>query len=133
MRFASRLWDLPLRVQLMLAFALLSIITTAIATITLTHLSDRRLRANLHERSEQVARHLQQELQPVITYDDHLTARELFAAYAGEQDLDGMGVYAPNGELIEGRGNRPESLSSIDADIRRPDESFDSACGSQIA
>lgn len=122
MTFAFRLRDLPLRAQLMLAFAFLSIITTAIATITLTHLSDQRMRANLHERSERMARHLQQELQPVIAFDDHLTAREVFAAYAGDQDLDGMGVYASNGDLIEGRATHPEHLNSINADISAPSD-----------
>jgi signal transduction histidine kinase/HAMP domain-containing protein len=112
-----RLQDLPLRVQLMWAFAFLSITTTAIATITLTHLSDKRMRTNLRERSERVARNLQHELQPVIAFDDHVSARELFDAYTGDQELDGMGVYAANGELIEGRGRYPATLTSINEEI----------------
>ncbi len=115
MIFASRLRDLPLRMQMMLAFAFLSIVTTAISTTVLSRLSDQRMRAELHDRSSRVARHLQLELQPVIAFDDHLSAREIFAAYAHDQDLDGMGVFAPNGELIEGHGIHPASLSSIDA------------------
>ena len=109
--------DLPLRVRLMLAFAFLSIMTTAITTITLTQLSDQRMRDSLRDRSERIARRLQQQLEPVVAFDDHLTARELFDAYAGDRELDGIGVYAENGDIIEGRGNRPQELRSINADL----------------
>jgi signal transduction histidine kinase len=102
-----------LRTQLIWVFALLSIMTTAISTITLTTLSGQRLRANLTERSAQIARQLQYQLQSVIAFDDHLTARELFDSYAGDRELDGIAVYASSGELIEGRGSRPEHLSSV--------------------
>jgi signal transduction histidine kinase len=112
-----RLRDLPLRTQLIWAFALLSITTTAISTITLTTLSGQRMHANLTERSAQIARQLQHQLQSVVAFDDHLTARELFDSYAGDRKLDGMAVYADNGELIEGRGIHPEHLRSVNADL----------------
>ena len=117
MNTPRRLRDLPLRTQLIWVFALLSITTTAISTITLTTLSGQRLHANLTERSAQIARQLQYQLQSVIAFDDHLTARELFDSYAGDRELDGIAVYASSGELIEGRGARPEHLSSVNEDL----------------
>jgi signal transduction histidine kinase len=106
-----------LRTQLIWVFALLSIATTAISTITLTTLSGQRMHANLMERSAQIARQLQYQLQSVVAFDDHLTARELFDSYAGDRELDGIAVYAGNDDLIEGRGIHPEHLGSINADL----------------
>jgi signal transduction histidine kinase len=112
-----QLRDLPLRTQLVWVFALLSITTTAISTITLTTLSGHRMHANLTERSARIARQLQSQLQSVVAFDDHLTARELFDSYAGDRELDGIAVYADNGELIEGRGIRPAHVRSVDANL----------------
>lgn len=117
MNITRRLRDLPLRTQLILVFALLSIATTAISTITLATLSGQRMHANLTERSAQIARQLQYQLQSVVAFDDHLTARELFDSYAGDRELDGIAVYSDNGDLIEGRGIRPEHLSSVNTDL----------------
>jgi signal transduction histidine kinase/HAMP domain-containing protein len=109
--------DLPLRAQLIAVFSLLAIATTAISTITLTTLSGQRMHASLTERSMQIATQLQHQLQSVVAFDDHLTARELFDSYAGVRELDGIAVYADKGELIEGRGLYPEQLRSIDANL----------------
>jgi signal transduction histidine kinase len=109
----KRLRDLPLRVQLMVAFAFLSIATTAVATITLTTLSSQRAYAGLRDRSARMAQRMQLQLEPVIAYDDRQTAREIFDSYAGSE-IDGMGLYAADGELIEGRGAHPPQMSSID-------------------
>jgi signal transduction histidine kinase len=91
--------------------------TTAISTITLTTLSGRRMHASLTERAMQIATQLQHQLESVVAFDDHLTARELFDSYAGVRELDGIAVYADKGELIEGRGVRPEQLRSVNADL----------------
>ena len=117
MTLAARVRDLPLRTQLMLVFAFLSIATTAISTITLTSMSEERMRATLRDRSQRIARLLQQQLQPVVASDDHLAARALLASYAVDEELDGIAVYAGNGELIAGSGIRPQTLPSINADI----------------
>jgi signal transduction histidine kinase len=114
---SRRFRDLPLRTQLIGVFALLSITTTAVSTVTLTTLSGQRLHANLTARSAQIARQLQTQLQSVVAFDDHLTARELFDSYAGDRELDGIAVYASSGELIEGRGTHPEHLSSVNEDL----------------
>jgi signal transduction histidine kinase/HAMP domain-containing protein len=111
-----RLRDLPLRVQLMVVFAFLSFATTAVATITLTTLSSQRAYAGLHERSVRMAQRMQLQLEPVIAFDDRQTAREIFDSYAGSE-IDGMGIYAADGELIEGRGVHPPQMPSIDARI----------------
>src|ERR1700704_6302401 len=116
MNKSTRLRDIPLRAQLMLLLAFLSILTTVVSTVTLTTLSGRRTQAALRDRSVRIARGLQQQLEPVVEFDDHLTARELFASYAGDKELDGIAVYAENGEVIEGRGIHPEQLRSVAAD-----------------
>jgi len=117
MNMTRRLRHLPLRTQLIWVFALLSITTTAVSTITLTTLSGQRMHASLVDRSVRIASRLQLQLQSVVAFDDHLTARELFDSYAGDRELDGIGVYADSGELIEGRGIRPLRLASLNADL----------------
>jgi signal transduction histidine kinase len=109
--------DLPLRTQLMLVFALLSIATTAISTITLASLSGQRMQSSLRDRSVRIATRLQTQLQSIVASNDQLTARELFHSYAGDKELDGIAVYADEGELIEGRGIHPERLRSVNADL----------------
>jgi signal transduction histidine kinase/HAMP domain-containing protein len=109
--------DLPLRSQLMLMFAFLSITTTVIATVTLSSLSSHHLRAGLRDKSVQYARQLQSQLAPVLAFDDHLTGRELFESLMVDHDLDGLAVYREDGTLLEGRGTRPDTLGSIDANL----------------
>jgi signal transduction histidine kinase/HAMP domain-containing protein len=108
MNVARRLRDLPLRTQLMLVFAFLSITTTAISTFTLTTLSGRRTQTALRDRATQIVERLQHQFEPVVAFDDHPAARELFARYSNDPEMDGIAVYADNGELIEGRGLHPE-------------------------
>ena len=50
-----RLRDLPLRAQLMIVFALLSLATTAISTITLTTLHAQHMHTALQERAQRMA------------------------------------------------------------------------------
>ncbi|HXA35226.1 MAG TPA: ATP-binding protein, partial [Steroidobacteraceae bacterium] len=59
---------------------------------------------------------LQQQLEPVVERDDHAAARELFASYAGDKEMDGIAVYSENGEVIEAHGIHPEQLHSAAAD-----------------
>ncbi len=91
----------------MLVFAFLSITPTAISTITVATLSGQRTQTALRDRSLRIARRLQQQLEPIVAFKDPLAARQLFAAYAGDRELDGVAVYDNNGELIEGLGIRP--------------------------
>jgi signal transduction histidine kinase/HAMP domain-containing protein len=118
MNSAPRLRDLPLRTQLMLAFALLCILTTAVSTITLTTLAGRRMHDGLRDKSVRYARQLQQQLQSVVAFDDHLTARELFNSLMLDSDIDGLAVYQADGTLIEGRGAHPGQLVSLTAEVR---------------
>jgi len=117
MSTVKRLRDLPLLTQLMIVFAFLSAATTAVATMTLTSLSSQRMHNVLRDRAQRIAQRLQRQLEPVIESKDRLTARELFNSYASDHELDGVAVYAANGELIEGRGIHPVQLPSIDAPL----------------
>jgi signal transduction histidine kinase/HAMP domain-containing protein len=114
---ATRMKDLPLRVQLMLVFAFLSIATTVILTITLTTMSGNRMHAELRDRSVRIARRLQLQLAPVIASSDHLAAHRIFDSYSGDRDLDGIAVYASDGMLIEGTGVRPDHLGKVTTNI----------------
>jgi signal transduction histidine kinase len=116
MNVAARLRDLPLQLQLVLLFGLLSVGTTVITTITLTSMSGSRVHKALTERAERIATRLQTQLQPVIALDDRDAARSLFDAYAADRELDGIAVYANDGELIEGRGHRPVRFAGGDPD-----------------
>ncbi len=107
---SARLQDWPLRTKLMLVFAFLSITPTAVSIITVTALSSQRTQTALRDRSLRIARRLQKQLEPIVAFNDQLAARQLFAAYAGDRELDGVAVYDNNGELIEGLGNRPSRL-----------------------
>ena len=108
----TRLRDWPLRTQLMLVFGFLSITPTAVSIITVTTLSGQRTQTSLRDRSLRIAQRLQQQLEPILVFNDQLAARQLFAAYAGDRELDGVGVYDSNGELIEGLGIRPLRFGS---------------------
>jgi signal transduction histidine kinase/HAMP domain-containing protein len=114
---ATPLANLPLRAQLMLVFAFLSISTTVVLTITLTTMSGNRMQAELRDRSVRIARRLQLQLEPVVASNDRLVAHTIFASYAGDRDLDGMAVYAADGTLIEGNGVRPDRLGKVNANI----------------
>jgi signal transduction histidine kinase/HAMP domain-containing protein len=114
---ATRLRDLPLRVQLMLVFAFLSIATTVVLTITLTTISGNRMRTELRDRSVRIARRLQFQLAPILASNDQLATHAIFASYSGDRDLDGIAVYAADGALIEGTGVRPERLGNANANI----------------
>jgi signal transduction histidine kinase len=106
----ARFRNLPLRVQLMLAFALLSVATTAIMTVTLTSLAERRQRGELEVKSAHYTRQLQQQLQTILEPSTRLTAHQLFESLAGDDDVDGLGVYLPDGELIASVGRHPQTL-----------------------
>jgi signal transduction histidine kinase/HAMP domain-containing protein len=114
---ATRMRDLPLRVQLMLVFAFLSIATTVVLTITLTTMSGNRMHSELRDRSVRIARRLQLQLAPAVASNDQLAAHEIFASYSGDRDLDGIAVYAADGTLIEGTGIRPDRLGGVNANI----------------
>jgi signal transduction histidine kinase/HAMP domain-containing protein len=112
-----RLWNWPLRVQLMLVFGLLSIATTVVTAVTLTSLSAHHMAEQLNAKSALYARLLQRELQPVVAFNDRLTARELFESLMTDRDVDGLAVFTATGELLEGRGSHPAALASLTAEL----------------
>ena len=117
MKLAASLQKLPLRHQLMWVLVTLSIATTAITALTLASLGSHRINQGLRDKSVQYARQLQRELAPVVAFNDHLTAREVFESVMEDHDVDGLGVYREDGELLEGVGIRPNALASITADV----------------
>jgi signal transduction histidine kinase/HAMP domain-containing protein len=117
MSLAQRLHNLPLRIQWSLAFALLCAAPTAISTITLATLSEQRMHDTLSSRSERIANRLQSQLQSVVAFEDHATARSIFDSYSSDRELDGIAVYSGSGDLIEGRGYHPGTLTSQSARI----------------
>jgi signal transduction histidine kinase len=117
MKPSARLQQLPLRHQLMWAFVTLSVTTTAITAMTLATLTSHRINQGLRDKSIQYARQLQRQLEPVIGFDDHLTAREVFQSVMDDHDVDGLGVYRADGDLVEGWGLRPDALTSINAKL----------------
>ena len=117
MIISTRLRNLPLRAQLMLVFAFLSITTSVVLTIALATISGNRLHAQLRDRSVRIAQRLQLQLEPIVASNDRLAAHTIFASYSGDRELDGIAVYAPDGTLIEGSGVRPERLRNIAPDI----------------
>ena len=116
-RVATRLRDQPLRVQLMIAFALLSVTTTAISTITLTTLHARRMHTALQERAQRVARRLQTQLESAEVSSQRRVTHQLFDFYRDDNVIDGMALYTDDGEPIESRGTAPTHLSYINADF----------------
>jgi signal transduction histidine kinase/HAMP domain-containing protein len=112
-----RLRDLPLRAQLMIVFALLSLATTAISTITLTTLHAQRMHTALQERAQLVAKRLQTRLESTEVSDQQRVTRQLFDFYKDDNAIDGMAVYSDDGEPIESRGAVPTHLSYINADF----------------
>jgi signal transduction histidine kinase/HAMP domain-containing protein len=117
MKATMRLWNWPLRVQLMLVFGLLSVATTVITAVTLTSLSAHHMAERLNAKSGLYARLLQGELQTVVAFNDRLTARELFESLMTDRDVDGLAVFTSTGELLEGRGSHPAVLRSLTGDL----------------
>jgi signal transduction histidine kinase/HAMP domain-containing protein len=118
----ARLRDMPLRTQLMVQFAFLSIFTTAVSTVTLTTLHAQRMHAELEERAHRMARRLQTPLEAAARTDQKRIARQFFDLYAGDNVVDGMGVYSDDGEPLEKRGTAPEHLGYINEDVSFQDK-----------
>lgn len=101
---------LSLRAKLFLSFVTLSVVAIAAVSIPLATLNDRQATRQLRERAVRYARLLVPQLRPVVAFNDRMTAREIFAAFSADSDIDGLAVYDASGALIEGRGLHPEVL-----------------------
>jgi signal transduction histidine kinase/HAMP domain-containing protein len=108
-----RLRDLPLGTQLMILFAFLSILTTAVSTVTLTTLHAQRMHADLQERAQRMARRLKTQVEAATTDDQRRVTRALFGLYTDDNVIDGMAVYTEHGEPLERRGAAPAHLGYI--------------------
>ncbi len=105
--------NLPLRTQLIACFALLGVLVTMIVTVAMTALGSHHMRTSLTEKSVFYARLLQEQLQPVVAFNDELTAREIFSSLGADPAIDGLGVYDASGTLIEGHGAYPKRLAKV--------------------
>ena len=115
---ARRLLNLPLRRQLMLAFAIVAIVTTAISTGTLTTLAGHRMHGGLHAKSLRLITQIRQQLESRVAVDDTQNAQTAFDSLRGDRDIDGLAVYTPEGELIGARGSHPPRLAAGAVDTR---------------
>ncbi len=101
----------------MAAFAALSIGAAVITAVTVASFASSHMHHQLRDKAIQYSRQLQRQMEPVIAYDDHVTAAEAFDSLMGDSDVDALGVYKQDGELIEGRGSVPSTLPSINSNI----------------
>jgi len=115
---------LPLRVALFLGFAAVAVVAAAIVAATQTILTSRHMRAELREKSAHYGRLLQRQLEPVVAFDDHATAREILASFAADPEVAGLCVYDESGAPIEGVGVHPWRLA--------PDGAFEPLPGSHV-
>jgi hypothetical protein len=83
----ARLRDMPLRTQLMVQFAFLSIFTTAVSTVTLTTLHAQRMHAELEERAHRMARRLQTPLEAAARTGENLGLGTRWADWSAQLDL----------------------------------------------
>jgi signal transduction histidine kinase len=108
-----RLRDLPLGTQLMVLFAFLSILTTAVTTITLTTLHAQLMHGALLERAQRMALRLKAQVESTASADRPRVTRALFDLYTDDKVIDGLAVYTDDGEPLEKRGATPEHLGYI--------------------
>jgi signal transduction histidine kinase/HAMP domain-containing protein len=117
MTFTNVIHRLPLRWQLTWMLTTIAIAATIITAATVGSMATRRLNEQLRDKSIHYGRQLQKQLMPVLSFNDRLTAAEVFDSMMDDHDVAGLGVYRADGGLLEGRGMRPASLPSLDAPL----------------
>jgi signal transduction histidine kinase/HAMP domain-containing protein len=96
--------------KLALGFVGVALVAIAVVIIPSTLLGERDANLTLRSKAMLYARLIEPQLHPVVAFDDRLTAREVFAPFAADQDVSGLAVYNSNGQLIQGYGIHPEKL-----------------------
>lgn len=89
-----RFQNLPLRAQLMVGFACLSIASASVSALTLTRLAGARLHSSLHDRSERIAHRLQGPLRPIVASRPVTALHGLVDSFAPEEQLDAIALIA---------------------------------------
>jgi signal transduction histidine kinase len=93
------------RAKLAFGITALSIAIVVAVGTTLTVVHTKHLETELRRKGEIYAKLLSRQLQTVVAFDDHQTARELFDSMSFDVDLVGAAVYDSRGDLIEGHGD----------------------------
>jgi signal transduction histidine kinase len=96
--------------KLTLGFVGVALVAIAVVITPITLLGKRDASAQLRAKALLYARLIEPQLRTVVAFDDTLTAREVFAPFAADQDVVGLAVYTASGLLIEGRGTHPDRL-----------------------
>ncbi len=86
---------------------LLALSIVAGVALGLTHARNQVLHQDLEHKAKLYASLLGRQLESVVAFDDHQTAREVFDAVAIDADVLSVGIYRADGSLIEGRAAEP--------------------------
>jgi signal transduction histidine kinase/HAMP domain-containing protein len=96
--------------RLTLGFVGVALVAIAVVVTPVTLLGKRDATEQLRAKALLYARLVEPQLRTVVAFDDTLTAREVFAPFAADKDVAGIGVYKSDGQLIEGYGTHPDRL-----------------------
>jgi signal transduction histidine kinase len=102
--------SLSFRAKLTLSFVALSFLAIAGVGTTLTTLSNQQAVAALREKATRFTTLIAPQLEPVVAFDDKITAHEIFQAFGADPDVTGLAVYRASGEAIDGYGAYPGRL-----------------------
>jgi len=98
--------------KLTLGFVGVALVAVAVVITPTTLLGKSAAAAQLRGKALLYARLIGPQLRTVVAFDDTLTAREVFAPFAADKDVAGLGVFTASGQLIEGYGIHPDRLAS---------------------
>jgi signal transduction histidine kinase/HAMP domain-containing protein len=100
--------------KLTLAFVGVALVAIAVVVTPTILLSKRHVTDQLRSKAMLYARLIEPQLRTVVAFDDTLTAREVFAPFAADQDIAGLAVFSSSGSLIEGYGTHPARIATGD-------------------
>jgi signal transduction histidine kinase/HAMP domain-containing protein len=96
--------------KLALGFVGVALVAIAVVITPITLLGKHDATAQLRSKALLYARLIEPQVRTVVAFDDTLTAREVFAPFAADRDVAGLGVYTAAGQLIEGYGTHPDRM-----------------------
>jgi PAS domain S-box-containing protein len=117
MKVLERVRDLPVGTQFTLTCMLLSLLAIALVSTVNAVQSGYRMRAELQAKAVLYANQLRKQLEPVVAFEDAMTAREIFESLSADADIAGLAAYRLNGEPIDGYGNYPPRFSAADSPV----------------
>ena len=108
----SGLRSLSFQAKLTLSLVALSFVAISGVGVTLTTLSNQQAARALRDKATRYAMLISPQLEPVVAFNDRLTARELFQSFGGDADVSGLSVYDSGGGLIDGYRTFPPAMSN---------------------